>query len=118
MTNMKEKKSRKKKIYTHIYKEPERRTQKRAGGKKIAPKALFINLTVRSTQDEAATEVEEKNKIVTFKRKSMVSADVELYIENCAACRIDIGIQNAFSFCVAGIRIYIYFLCTYIHYTI
>lgn len=34
-------------IYT--INEAQRRTQKRAGGKKIAPKALFINLTVRST---------------------------------------------------------------------
>lgn len=31
-----------------------RRSQKRAGGKKIASKALFINLTVRSTQHSTA----------------------------------------------------------------
>lgn len=48
----KKSKERKKKHNIRTYKESERRTQKRAGGKKI-PKALFINLTVRSTQDEA-----------------------------------------------------------------
>lgn len=83
-----------------------RRTQKRAGGKKIVLRKhclLFINLTVRSTQDEAAagaatalasaTEVQSKtkNKNVTFKRKSMVYRLTKNCASNSAAYCIDIG---------------------------